>query len=100
MIPTEDASARKREIEEKLKQVRHDRRGRKHHKRAVQWLIYQTGPHCSFELLFIDKLDVTWCCQHERSESLVVCVMLQEQETLSFIRENLEKSDQLTKGMV
>lgn len=26
--------------------------------------------------------------------------MLQEQETLSFIRENLEKSDQLTKGMV
>ncbi|KAM4715875.1 exocyst complex component 7 isoform 1-T1 [Anableps anableps] len=43
MIPTEDASARKREIEEKLKQ---------------------------------------------------------EQETLSFIRENLEKSDQLTKGMV
>uniref|UniRef100_A0A673CIV0 Exocyst complex component 7 n=1 Tax=Sphaeramia orbicularis TaxID=375764 RepID=A0A673CIV0_9TELE len=43
MIPTEDASARKREIEKKLKQ---------------------------------------------------------EQETLSFIRENLEKSDQLTKGMV
>uniref|UniRef100_A0A669CFD5 Exocyst complex component 7 n=1 Tax=Oreochromis niloticus TaxID=8128 RepID=A0A669CFD5_ORENI len=43
MIPTEDASARKREIEEKLKQ---------------------------------------------------------EQETLSFIRENLEKSDQLTKNMV
>ncbi|XP_026989781.1 exocyst complex component 7 isoform X10 [Tachysurus fulvidraco] len=43
MIPTEDASARKREIEDKLKQ---------------------------------------------------------EQETLSFIRENLEKSDQLTKGMV
>ncbi|KAM9716616.1 exocyst complex component 7 isoform 13-T13 [Menidia menidia] len=43
MIPTEDASNRKREIEEKLKQ---------------------------------------------------------EQETLSFIRENLEKSDQLTKGMV
>uniref|UniRef100_A0A3B5L775 Exocyst complex component 7 n=1 Tax=Xiphophorus couchianus TaxID=32473 RepID=A0A3B5L775_9TELE len=43
MIPTEDASARKRETEEKLKQ---------------------------------------------------------EQETLSFIRENLEKSDQLTKGMV
>uniref|UniRef100_A0A665UEQ8 Exocyst complex component 7 n=1 Tax=Echeneis naucrates TaxID=173247 RepID=A0A665UEQ8_ECHNA len=43
MIPTEDASARKREIEEKLRQ---------------------------------------------------------EQETLSFIRENLEKSDQLTKGMV
>ncbi|XP_014872205.1 exocyst complex component 7 isoform X3 [Poecilia latipinna] len=43
MIPTEDASARKREIDEKLKQ---------------------------------------------------------EQETLSFIRENLEKSDQLTKGMV
>ncbi|XP_067343263.1 exocyst complex component 7 isoform X2 [Channa argus] len=43
MIPTEDASARKREIEEKLKQ---------------------------------------------------------EQETLSFIRENLEKSDQLTKSMV
>uniref|UniRef100_A0A3Q2PAB5 Exocyst complex component 7 n=1 Tax=Fundulus heteroclitus TaxID=8078 RepID=A0A3Q2PAB5_FUNHE len=43
MIPTEDASARKREIEEKLNQ---------------------------------------------------------EQETLSFIRENLEKSDQLTKGMV
>uniref|UniRef100_A0A3P9I5T0 Exocyst complex component 7 n=1 Tax=Oryzias latipes TaxID=8090 RepID=A0A3P9I5T0_ORYLA len=43
MIPIEDASARKREIEEKLKQ---------------------------------------------------------EQETLSFIRENLEKSDQLTKGMV
>ncbi|XP_005173038.1 exocyst complex component 7 isoform X8 [Danio rerio] len=43
MIPTEDASARKREIEEKLKQ---------------------------------------------------------EQETLSFIRESLEKSDQLTKGMV
>ncbi|XP_076154191.1 exocyst complex component 7 isoform X4 [Alosa pseudoharengus] len=43
MIPTEDASARKREIEEKLKQ---------------------------------------------------------EQETLAFIRENLEKSDQLTKGMV
>lgn len=26
--------------------------------------------------------------------------LLQEQETLSFIRENLEKSDQLTKGMV
>lgn len=25
---------------------------------------------------------------------------LQEQETLSFIRESLEKSDQLTKGMV
>ncbi|XP_051530027.1 exocyst complex component 7 isoform X4 [Myxocyprinus asiaticus] len=43
MIPTEEASARKREIEEKLKQ---------------------------------------------------------EQETLSFIRESLEKSDQLTKGMV
>ncbi|XP_061731900.1 exocyst complex component 7 isoform X3 [Nerophis ophidion] len=43
MIPTEDASARKREIEEKLKQ---------------------------------------------------------EQETLSFIRENLEKSEQLTNGMV
>ncbi|KAM9426805.1 exocyst complex component 7 isoform 5-T5 [Pholidichthys leucotaenia] len=43
MIPTEDASSRKREIEEKLKQ---------------------------------------------------------EQKTLSFIRENLEKSDQLTKGMV
>ncbi|XP_013870314.1 exocyst complex component 7 isoform X2 [Austrofundulus limnaeus] len=43
MIPTEDASARKREIEEKLKQ---------------------------------------------------------EQETLAFIRENMEKSDQLTKGMV
>ncbi|XP_058476976.1 exocyst complex component 7 isoform X11 [Solea solea] len=43
MIPTEDASARKREIEGKLKQ---------------------------------------------------------EQETLSFIKENLEKSDQLTKGMV
>ncbi|XP_060795134.1 exocyst complex component 7 isoform X2 [Neoarius graeffei] len=43
MIPTEDASARKREIEEKLKQ---------------------------------------------------------EQETLAFIRENLEKSEQLTKGMV
>ncbi|XP_031699879.1 exocyst complex component 7 isoform X8 [Anarrhichthys ocellatus] len=43
MIPTEDASSRKREIEEKLKQ---------------------------------------------------------EQETLSFIRENLEKSDQQTKGMV
>uniref|UniRef100_A0A8C2ASE1 Exocyst complex component 7 n=1 Tax=Cyprinus carpio TaxID=7962 RepID=A0A8C2ASE1_CYPCA len=43
MIPTEDASARKREIEDKLKQ---------------------------------------------------------EQETLSFIRESLEKSDQLTKGMV
>ncbi|XP_034426926.1 exocyst complex component 7 isoform X13 [Hippoglossus hippoglossus] len=43
MIPTEDASARKREIEDKLKQ---------------------------------------------------------EQETLSFIRENLEKSDQLTNGMV
>ncbi|XP_006635243.1 exocyst complex component 7 isoform X8 [Lepisosteus oculatus] len=43
MIPTEDASSRKREIEEKLKQ---------------------------------------------------------EQDTLSFIRENLEKSDQLTKGMV
>ncbi|NP_998579.1 exocyst complex component 7 [Danio rerio] len=43
MIPTEDASARKREVEEKLKQ---------------------------------------------------------EQETLSFIRESLEKSDQLTKGMV
>lgn len=43
MIPIEDASARKREIEEKLKQ---------------------------------------------------------EHETLSFIRENLEKSDQLTKGMV
>ncbi|XP_063077842.1 exocyst complex component 7 [Engraulis encrasicolus] len=43
MIPTEDASARKREIEEKLKQ---------------------------------------------------------EQDTLAFIRENLEKSDQLTKGMV
>ncbi|XP_031416832.1 exocyst complex component 7 isoform X1 [Clupea harengus] len=43
MIPTEDASARKRVIEEKLKQ---------------------------------------------------------EQETLAFIRENLEKSDQLTKGMV
>ncbi|XP_061886638.1 exocyst complex component 7 isoform X9 [Entelurus aequoreus] len=43
MIPTEDASARKREIEENLKQ---------------------------------------------------------EQETLSFIRENLEKSDQLTNGMV
>ncbi|XP_077358336.1 exocyst complex component 7 isoform X8 [Festucalex cinctus] len=43
MIPTEDASARKREIEEKLKQ---------------------------------------------------------EQETLAFIRENLEKSDQLTNGMV
>ncbi|XP_054454485.1 exocyst complex component 7 isoform X4 [Anoplopoma fimbria] len=43
MVPTEDASARKREIEEKLKQ---------------------------------------------------------EQETLSFIRENLEKSDQQTKGMV
>ncbi|XP_035468013.1 exocyst complex component 7 isoform X7 [Scophthalmus maximus] len=43
MVPTEDASARKREIEEKLKQ---------------------------------------------------------EQETLSFIRENLEKSDQLTNGMV
>ncbi|KAF7652937.1 hypothetical protein LDENG_00090470 [Lucifuga dentata] len=43
MIPTEDASARKREIDEKLRQ---------------------------------------------------------EQETLSFIRENLEKSDQLTKGMV
>lgn len=43
MIPTEDASARKREIEEKLKQ---------------------------------------------------------EQESLTFIRENLEKSDQLTKGMV
>ncbi|XP_039643431.1 exocyst complex component 7 isoform X7 [Perca fluviatilis] len=43
MVPTEDASARKREIEEKLKQ---------------------------------------------------------EQETLSFIRENMEKSDQLTKGMV
>ncbi|KTF76773.1 hypothetical protein cypCar_00048104, partial [Cyprinus carpio] len=42
MIPTEDASARKREIEDKLKQ---------------------------------------------------------EQETLSFIRESLEKSDQLTKGM-
>ncbi|XP_051273571.1 exocyst complex component 7 isoform X5 [Dicentrarchus labrax] len=31
---------------------------------------------------------------------MVVCVVLQEQETLSFIRENLEKSDQLTKGMV
>uniref|UniRef100_A0A3Q3WDZ8 Exocyst complex component 7 n=1 Tax=Mola mola TaxID=94237 RepID=A0A3Q3WDZ8_MOLML len=43
MIPSDDASVRKREIEEKLKQ---------------------------------------------------------EQETLSFIRENLEKSDQLTKGMV
>uniref|UniRef100_A0A8C9UYX8 Exocyst complex component 7 n=1 Tax=Scleropages formosus TaxID=113540 RepID=A0A8C9UYX8_SCLFO len=43
MIPTEDASARKREIEEKLKQ---------------------------------------------------------EQDTLSFIRDNLEKSNQLTKGMV
>ncbi|XP_036387840.1 exocyst complex component 7-like isoform X3 [Megalops cyprinoides] len=43
MIPTEDASARKKEIEEKLKQ---------------------------------------------------------EQDTLTFIRENLEKSDQLTKGMV
>ncbi|XP_008313158.1 exocyst complex component 7 isoform X9 [Cynoglossus semilaevis] len=43
MIPTEDASARKREIEEKLKQ---------------------------------------------------------EQETLSFVKESLEKSDQLTKGMV
>nr|XP_057924564.1 exocyst complex component 7 isoform X10 [Doryrhamphus excisus] len=43
MIPTEDASSRKREIEDKLKQ---------------------------------------------------------EQETLSFIRENLEKSDQLTNGMV
>ncbi|KAM9462743.1 exocyst complex component 7 isoform 5-T5 [Clarias gariepinus] len=43
MIPTEDAAARKREIEDKLKQ---------------------------------------------------------EQETLTFIRENLEKSDQLTKGMV
>nr|XP_033467199.1 exocyst complex component 7 isoform X2 [Epinephelus lanceolatus] len=57
MIPTEDASARKREIEEKLR-------------------------------------------QHERSESVLFCVMLQEQETLSFIRENLEKSDQLTKGMV
>lgn len=28
MIPTEDASARKREIEEKLKQVRHGCRGR------------------------------------------------------------------------
>lgn len=38
--------------------------------------------------------------QLERSESLLFCVMLQEQETLSFIRENLEKSDQLTKGMV
>lgn len=32
--------------------------------------------------------------------SPVLCVLLQEQETLSFIRENLEKSDQLTKGMV
>lgn len=31
---------------------------------------------------------------------MLVCVLLQEQETLSFIRENLEKSDQLTKGMV
>lgn len=31
---------------------------------------------------------------------LVFFVMLQEQETLSFIRENLEKSDQLTKNMV
>lgn len=100
MIPTEDASARKREIEEKLKQVRHGWRGRKHHKRAFQWLINQTGLYCLFELLFIDKLNVTLYCRHDRSESAVVCVMLQEQETLSFIRENLEKSDQLTKGMV
>lgn len=32
----------------------------------------------------------------------LVCFIynLQEQETLSFIRESLEKSDQLTKGMV
>lgn len=34
MIPTEDASARKREIEEKLKQVRHGCRGRKRLKGA------------------------------------------------------------------
>lgn len=34
------------------------------------------------------------------SEWLVFFLLLQEQETLSFIRENLEKSDQLTKNMV
>lgn len=34
------------------------------------------------------------------SERLVFFLLLQEQETLSFIRENLEKSDQLTKNMV
>lgn len=46
MIPTEDASARKREIEEKLKQVRHGWRGRKHHKPAFHWNIDPTGFAC------------------------------------------------------
>lgn len=75
MIPTEDASARKREIEEKLKQVRHGCRGRGITDEPVNDPQKQNG-------------------------SPVLCLLLQEQETLSFIRENLEKSDQLTKGMV
>lgn len=55
MIPTEDASARKREIEEKLKQVRHIWTGRKHHTAAFSWNILQTWLHCRLIMLFLES---------------------------------------------
>lgn len=34
------------------------------------------------------------------NHGVCLCMTSQEQETLSFVKESLEKSDQLTKGMV
>ena len=89
MIPTEDASVRKREIEEKLKQVRNGGEEAKLHRCSQHTLKILVDNKNASSLGICDMTDV-----------YIYCVILQEQETLSFIRENMEKSDQLTKGMV
>uniref|UniRef100_A0A670IJA0 Exocyst complex component 7 n=1 Tax=Podarcis muralis TaxID=64176 RepID=A0A670IJA0_PODMU len=107
MIPTEEASARRREIEEKLKQVG-----------GTSLCISLPPPqHRPVSLALVGLRRRALLCPPFKVSPLqpsvppasrarvIGCVFppllhQQEEETLSFIRDSLEKSDQLTKNMV
>ncbi|MCJ8738881.1 hypothetical protein PDJAM_G00040810 [Pangasius djambal] len=109
MIPTEDASARKREIEEKLKQEQETLSFiRENLEKSDQLTKGMVSILSSFESRLM-ALENSIIPVHKQTENLqrlqenvdrTLFCLDHEQETLSFIRENLEKSDQLTKGMV
>lgn len=102
MIPPQEASARRREIEDKLKQVGLGlrRRGRRCGKGP------RLGPGVGGSIpCEVMGLGARPPGRDGDLVSLRLLIMSspplpQEEETLSFIRDSLEKSDQLTKNMV